>query len=90
VDSYNGSYVLAIASYNAGPSRVRRWIKEWGDPRTGEIDMIDWIELIPISETRNYVQRVIENLQVYRQRLNRNQVSLLQIDKDINRGSGSH
>ena len=90
IDRYNGSYVLAIASYNAGPSRVRSWIKEWGDPRTGEIDMVDWIELIPISETRNYVQRVIENLQVYRQRLNRNRISLLQIDKDINRGSETH
>jgi len=90
INSYNGSYVLAIASYNAGPSRVRSWIKEWGDPRTGEIDMVDWIELIPISETRNYVQRVIENLQVYRQRLNPNQLSLLQIAEDINRGSETH
>ncbi len=90
IDSYNGSYVLAIAAYNAGPARVRSWLREWGDPRTGEIDTIDWIELIPISETRNYVQRVIENLQVYRQRLNRNQLSLLQIDKDINRGSETH
>ena len=57
---------MAIAGYNAGPHRVRRWVKDFGDQRTPEVDPIDWIEKIPFTETRNYVQRVMENLQVYR------------------------
>ena len=63
---YSGSYVLAIAAYNAGPSRVNQWIAQFGDPRAKNADVIDWIESIPLFETRNYVQRVLENLQVYR------------------------
>jgi soluble lytic murein transglycosylase len=59
---------LAAAAYNAGPHRVSQWLADNGDPRTGPIDMVDWIELIPISETRNYVQRVVENTAVYRAR----------------------
>jgi soluble lytic murein transglycosylase len=66
---FSGSYVLAIAAYNAGPSRVRQWIREYGDPRSKNADVIDWIESIPLGETRNYVQRVLENLQMYRLRL---------------------
>jgi soluble lytic murein transglycosylase len=69
VDKFNGSYVLALAAYNAGPHRVKRWLKQRGDPRTQEVDMIDWIERIPFAETRNYVQRVLESLYVYRLRL---------------------
>jgi soluble lytic murein transglycosylase len=69
LDSFDGSYVLALAAYNAGPARVRQWLETYGDPRTGKIDVIDWIEAIPFSETRNYIQRVLENLQVYRLRL---------------------
>lgn len=64
-----GSLPLAIASYNAGIGNVRDWLETLGDPRQGSIDMIDWIEMIPVAETRNYVQRVLENLQVYRARL---------------------
>ncbi|USG59823.1 lytic transglycosylase domain-containing protein [Sneathiella marina] len=90
VDEFNGSYVLAIASYNAGPRNVRKWIDTWGDPRTGEIDMIDWIEFIPFTETRNYVQRVIENLQIYRQRLAVSQNEKLTIYQDLNRGLATH
>jgi soluble lytic murein transglycosylase len=66
---FSGSYVLAIAAYNAGPNRVRQWIRDYGDPRSQDVDVIDWIESIPISETRNYVQRVLENLQLYRLRM---------------------
>lgn len=57
---------LAAAAYNAGPTRVAQWLNENGDPRTGPVDMVDWIELIPVAETRNYVQRVTENVTVYR------------------------
>ena len=56
---------LAAAAYNAGPNRVAQWLAENGDPRVGPIDMVDWIELIP-TETRNYVQRVTENVVIYR------------------------
>ncbi len=70
MNQYGGSYVLSIAGYNAGPGTVRRWLNTLGDPRLDDVDVIDWIELIPYSETRNYVQRVLENLQVYRRRLN--------------------
>jgi soluble lytic murein transglycosylase len=69
VTDYDGSLVMALAAYNAGGHRVRRWVANYGDPRTGEIDPIDWAESIPFSETRNYVQRVIENVQVYRARM---------------------
>jgi soluble lytic murein transglycosylase len=66
IENFGGSYPLAIAAYNAGPGRVRQWLHDYGDPRGGAIDMVDWIEMIPINETRNYVQRVLENLQIYR------------------------
>ncbi|MFQ5783465.1 MAG: lytic transglycosylase domain-containing protein [Alphaproteobacteria bacterium] len=69
LEKFDGSYVLALAAYNAGTRRATRWIKQYGDPRAGEIDPIDWVELIPLSETRNYVQRVLEALAVYRLRL---------------------
>ena len=71
LDDFGGSYALAIAAYNAGPGHVRQWLQAYGDPRGGAIGMVDWIELIPIAETRSYVQRVLENLQVYRGQLGR-------------------
>lgn len=84
IDDYDGSYLMAIAAYNAGPGRVQRWVKDNGDPRKPSVDVIDWIELIPIDETRNYVQRVMENLQVYRYRLDGNGVKE-RIDQDLRR-----
>ncbi|MGA2996649.1 transglycosylase SLT domain-containing protein [Bradyrhizobium sp.] len=65
---YTGSHIMTFAGYNAGRGRVRDWVKLYGDPRDPNVDAIDWVERIPLSETRNYVQRVIENLQVYRVR----------------------
>ena len=66
IDDFAGSYPLAIAAYNAGPGRVRQWLHDFGDPRGQDIAMVDWIEMIPFTETRIYVQRVLENLQIYR------------------------
>jgi soluble lytic murein transglycosylase len=68
MEDWRGSHILAFASYNAGGGNVMKWIKTYGDPRKPDVDPIDWIERIPFYETRNYVQRVLENLAVYRQR----------------------
>lgn len=65
---FDGYYPLVLVAYNAGPSRAREWIRLFGDPRSGEVDPVDWVESIPFSETRNYVQRVIEGAVVYRHR----------------------
>jgi soluble lytic murein transglycosylase len=69
MDDFNGSYVLGLAGYNAGPGRARQWMNEFGDPRASNVDPIDWIERIPIPETRNYVTKVLANIQMYRARL---------------------
>jgi len=65
---YRGSHIMTFAGYNAGRGRVQQWVKQFGDPRDPKVDAIDWVERIPLAETRNYVQRVMENLQVYRVR----------------------
>ena len=70
LDRFDGSLVLTFAAYNAGPHRAAQWIEAYGDPRTSDVDPVDWIELVPFSETRNYIQRVLENTQVYRGQLN--------------------
>jgi soluble lytic murein transglycosylase len=88
ITQFNGSYVLAIAAYNAGPNRAMQWVGDWGDPRSGTVDVVDWVELIPFSETRNYVQRVLENLEVYRYRL-AGAPTPISIDLDLKRGGGA-
>ncbi|HZF37122.1 MAG TPA: lytic transglycosylase domain-containing protein [Candidatus Angelobacter sp.] len=84
IENYGGSYVLAIAGYNAGPGRVAEWISQNRDPRIKSVDAIDWVESIPLSETRNYVQRVLENVQVYRSRIGGTQIAL-SIEQDLKR-----
>lgn len=69
IEDNGGSYVLTLVAYNAGPRRVREWLAEYGDLRKGEIDPIDWVESIPFQETRQYVQKVLQNVHVYRSRL---------------------
>jgi soluble lytic murein transglycosylase len=86
VDRFDGSYLLATAAYNAGPGRVRQWIDQYGDPRAADTDVVDWIESIPFDETRNYVQRVMENLQVYRSRLTKG-ASKIALENDLRRAS---
>ncbi|MEZ5785304.1 MAG: lytic transglycosylase domain-containing protein [Xanthobacteraceae bacterium] len=85
IEAYRGSYILAFAAYNAGRGRVKEWIERFGDPRDPQVDPIDWVERIPFSETRNYVQRIMENLQTYRVRFGRG--NQLMIEADIRRGS---
>ncbi|MEO7247015.1 MAG: transglycosylase SLT domain-containing protein, partial [Novosphingobium sp.] len=65
MDAFGGSYPLAVAAYNAGPGNVRKWLRANGDPRDGGVDWINWIERIPFTETRGYVQHVLENAVVY-------------------------
>jgi len=83
LDNFDGSYVLTFVGYNAGPRRARQWMARYGDPRGKELDVVvDWIERIPYTETRNYVQRVMENYEVYKMRLS----GRYDIAKDLVRG----
>lgn len=68
-EEFNGNAVMMAAGYNAGPFRPIRWMQRFGDPRRGQIDIVDWIEMVPFNETRNYIMRVTESLPVYRARL---------------------
>ena len=85
IKDYRGSYILAFAAYNAGRGRVKEWVARFGDPRDPNVDPIDWVERIPFAETRNYVQRVMENVQVYRVRFGGSQRLL--IEADLRRGA---
>ncbi len=85
IDNFSGSYVLAVAAYNAGPSRVHQWMQDHGDPRRQNVDVVDWVERIPFTETRNYVQRVLENLQMYRLRLGGAHVPTVSLAADLKR-----
>ncbi len=84
VNEWKGSYIMAAAGYNAGGSRVRTWNTTVGDPRKGEISPVDWIELIPFTETRNYVKQVMRNVQIYRRLLEPNKE--LTLAEDLDRG----
>lgn len=75
IERFDGSLLLAVAAYNAGPARVSGWLNRYGDPRTDFVDPIDWIESLPFAETRNYVQRVLEGMMVYRYRDTSTQVA---------------
>ena len=86
IKRFDGSYLLATAAYNGGPRNVARWIAANGDPRTDpNVNIIDWIEMIPIKETRNYVQRVLEGTQVYRWQLGRTPTAS-SLERDLARG----
>ena len=85
IDDYRGSYIMTFAAYNAGRGSVKKWIERYGDPRDPKVDAVDWVESIPFSETRNYVQRIMENLQVYRSRFGGG--SGLRIEADLRRGA---
>lgn len=88
IQSFNGSYVLTFIGYNAGPGRARQWMEARGDPRGGQTEAIlDWIERIPITETRLYILRVLENLQVYRALLTGKRV--IELEADLARGNGA-
>lgn len=84
MDRFSGSFILTFAAYNAGPLRAEEWIERFGDPRGKSLErVIDWIESIPYSETRNYVQRVMENYQIYKTRL---KGGSLTIERDLRKG----
>ncbi|WP_349370196.1 transglycosylase SLT domain-containing protein [Salinarimonas sp.] len=85
IEDWGGSYVLTFAAYNAGGGAVQRWLDRFGDPRGGAVDPIDWVEMISFPETRNYVQRVMENFQVYRRLLHEDRP--LGVREDLARGA---
>lgn len=85
VDRFSGSYIMAAAAYNAGPGRPPQWVAMCGDPRTDSTDPLDFIECIPFSETRNYVMRVMENMVVYRAKLNGGSAPIT-LSSDLRRG----
>ena len=88
IEAYRGSYILAFVAYNAGRGRVREWVERYGDPRDPKVDPVDWVERIPFSETRGYVQRVLENLQVYRVRFGGSAKPM--IEADLRRGMAAN
>ena len=85
---FRGSYILTFVGYNAGRGRIRDWVARFGDPRDPKVDPVDWVERIPFSETRNYVQRVMENMQVYRIRFGGS--DRLMIEADLRRGASTN
>lgn len=88
IDSFGGSYVLTLVAYNAGPRRSSQWVAEYGDLRDGRVDPVDWVESIPFNETRQYVQKVLQNLHVYRSRLAPSTVRPM--SADLSRGAANN
>jgi soluble lytic murein transglycosylase len=84
IADHNGSYVLTLVAYNAGPRRAREWVAAYGDPRSGAVDPIDWVEQIPFTETRLYVQKVLQNTQIYRSRF---AATMRPMSADLKRGA---
>jgi soluble lytic murein transglycosylase len=81
LQEYRGCHIMTFAGYNAGRGRVRQWVQRYGDPREPNVDAVDWVERIPFAETRNYVQRVMENLQVYRVRFDTGTPAISKLDQ---------
>ncbi|NHK27550.1 lytic transglycosylase domain-containing protein [Parvularcula flava] len=88
IERFEGSYVLTLVGYNAGPNRASQWIERYGDPRNPDVDPVDWVELIPFDETRNYVQRVLENTQIYRSQVTGGPIAG-KLSQDLVRGGGT-
>ncbi|MEM7618968.1 MAG: lytic transglycosylase domain-containing protein [Pseudomonadota bacterium] len=86
LQNYNGSFILTLVAYNAGPRRVKEWIQYYGDPRTNSVDVIDWVENIPFTETRNYVKKIMTGVQIYRSYLNQTPMKS-QLFQDLNHGN---
>jgi soluble lytic murein transglycosylase len=82
VEEFGPAVALIASGYNAGPGRPRRWIGEFGDPRLEGVDIVDWVETIPFSETRTYVMRVVESLVIYRAKL-RGSVGLVNVSAEL-------
>ena len=83
IKQFDGNEILAVAAYNAGAGRVRNWMKRFGDPRSPELDPLVWIELIPFSETRNYVKRVIAADAIYRAKYTGQNISFRRLKKNL-------
>ena len=86
LDRFDESYIMMLAGYNAGPGRVGQWIELFGDPRKPSVDPVDWVERIPFTETRIYVHKIMESLQVYRAILNGGDAGDITLATDLHRG----
>lgn len=89
VEDFQGSYVLTLVAYNAGPRRAVEWTRKYGDPRAGNVDPVDWVESVPYAETRAYIQKVLQNTQVYRSRLAPRSMQGMSADLSRGRAGGA-
>jgi soluble lytic murein transglycosylase len=86
MNNFGGSMLLTAVGYNAGPARPPQWTARCGDPRGGTVDPVDFIECVPFTETRDYMMRVMENMSVYKARLNGGSAPLT-LSQDLRRGA---